>query len=158
MFSWFEKLLYPYPDSAVVPPPTGFWAFVWSCTHGLRKYLLAMTLLTAVIGAFEALLFAFMGRVVDWLSQVPPAMLWTHERGHLLLLAGVILVSPILIALQSFIKHQSLAGNFPMRLRWNFHRLMLSQSMSFYQDEFAGRVSARVMQTSLAVREMWFIM
>jgi ATP-binding cassette subfamily B multidrug efflux pump len=158
MFGWFEKLLYPYPDSAVAPPPADFWAFVWACTQGLRKHLLAMTLLTAVIGAFEALLFAVMGRIVDWLSQVPPALLWTQERNNLYLLAGVILASPILIALQTFIKHQSLAGNFPMRLRWNFHRLMLSQSMSFYQDEFAGRVSAKVMQTALAVREMWFIL
>ena len=44
-------------------------------------------------------------------------------------------------------------GVFPMRLRWNFHRLMLGQSLSFYQDEFAGRVSAKVMQTALAVRD-----
>jgi len=44
-----------------------------------------------------------------------------------------------------------------MRMRWNFHRLMLDQSMSFYQDEFAGRVSAKVMQTALAVRDVWFI-
>jgi ATP-binding cassette, subfamily B, multidrug efflux pump len=51
------------------------------------------------------------------------------------------------------LKHQTLAGNFPMRLRWNFHRLMLGQSMSFYQDEFAGRVAAKVMQTALAVRD-----
>ena len=43
-----------------------------------------------------------------------------------------------------------------MRLRWNFHRLMLGQSMSFYQDEFAGRVATKVMQTALAVRDTWF--
>ena len=157
MLGWFEKLLYPYPDTAVKPPPARFLAFVWACTHGLRRHLLAMTLLTAFIGAFEALLFAVMGRIVDWLSHVPPALLWTQERSNLLLLAAVILASPLLIALQTLVKHQSLAGNFPMRLRWNFHRLMLSQSMSFYQDEFAGRVSAKVMQTALAVREMWFI-
>jgi ATP-binding cassette subfamily B multidrug efflux pump len=59
--------------------------------------------------------------------------------------------------MQTLIKHQTLAGNFPMRLRWNFHQLMLSQSMSFYQDEFAGRVAAKVMQTALAVRDVWFI-
>ena len=157
MLGWFEKLLYPYPDTALKPPPARFLAFVWACTQGLRLHLLAMTVLTALIGAFEALLFAFMGRIVDWLGQVPPALLWSQERGSLLLLAAVILASPLLIALQTLVKHQSLAGNFPMRLRWNFHRLMLSQSMSFYQDEFAGRVSAKVMQTALAVRDMWFI-
>jgi ATP-binding cassette subfamily B multidrug efflux pump len=94
-----------------------------------------------------------LGRVVDWLSHVEPSRLWVSERGSLLLLAGILLASPLLIALQTMFKHQTLAGNFPMRLRWNFHRHMLSQSMSFYQDEFAGRVAAKVMQTALAVRD-----
>ena len=62
----------------------------------------------------------------------------------------------VLVALQTILKHQTLAANFPMRLRWNFHRLMLGQSMTFYQDEFAGRVATKVMQTALAVRDVWF--
>jgi len=158
MFRWFEKLLNPFPDAAIAPPSSGFWPFAWSCTQGLRPYMLAMTLLTAVIGAFEALLFGILGKVVDWLSRVPPAQLWVQEGGHLLLLAGILTGSILLVALQTIIKHQTLAGNFPMRMRWNFHRLMLSQSMSFYQDEFAGRIAAKVMQTALAVRDMWFIL
>ncbi|MDZ4097527.1 MAG: ABC transporter ATP-binding protein [Methylophilaceae bacterium] len=158
MFRWFEKLLYPFPEATLTAPPKSFWAFVWSGTQGLRVHLALMTLLTATIGAFEALLFAFMGRIVDWLSEVPPELLWEQEGDKLLILAVILLFSPILIGLQTFIKHQGLAGNFPMRLRWNFHRLMLSQSMSFYQDEFAGRVATKVMQTALAVRDMWFIL
>jgi ATP-binding cassette subfamily B multidrug efflux pump len=117
-----------------------------------------MTILTAAIGAFEALLFAMLGKVVEWLSHVPPALLWTQERWHLLLLVVILTGSIGLVTLQVIIKHQSLAGNFPMRMRWNFHRLMLSQSMGFYQDEFAGRIAAKVMQTALAVRDMWFIL
>lgn len=158
MFRWFEKLLYPFPEATQTAPPGSFWAFVWAGTQGLRVHLALMTLLTACIGAFEALLFAMMGKIVDWLTAVPPGLLWQQEGNKLLLLAVILLLSPTLIGLQSFIKHQGLAGNFPMRLRWNFHRLMLSQSMSFYQDEFAGRVAAKVMQTALAVRDMWFIM
>jgi ATP-binding cassette subfamily B multidrug efflux pump len=158
MYRWFEKLVNPFPETAVVPPSKGFWAFAWSCTAGMRGYMLAMTLLTASIGAFEALLFGILGRVVDWLSRVPPALLWTQERGKLLMLVGILLASIVLVVLQTILKHQTLAGNFPMRLRWNFHRLMLSQSMSFYQDEFAGRIAAKVMQTALAVRDMWFIL
>ncbi|MEY8879760.1 MAG: ABC transporter ATP-binding protein, partial [Leptothrix sp. (in: b-proteobacteria)] len=69
------------------------------------------------------------------------------------LLAGVLVASPLVVLLQTLLKHQTLAGNFPMRLRWNFHRLMLAQSMGFYQDEFAGRVAAKVMQSALAVRD-----
>ena len=60
-------------------------------------------------------------------------------------------------ALQALFKYQGVFGNFPMRLRWNFHRLMLEQSMGFYQDEFAGRIATKVMQTALAVRDTWLI-
>jgi ATP-binding cassette subfamily B multidrug efflux pump len=55
------------------------------------------------------------------------------------------------------VKYQAVFGNFPMRLRWNFHRLMLGQSMAFYQDEFAGRIATKVMQTALAVRDTWLV-
>jgi ATP-binding cassette subfamily B multidrug efflux pump len=64
-------------------------------------------------------------------------------------------VSIALAAGQALYKYQTVFGNFPMRLRWNFHRLMLEQSMSFYQDEFAGRIATKVMQTALAVRDCW---
>ncbi len=157
MLRWFENLLNPFPVKEISAPPNSLWPFLWSCTQGSRVFIVVMTLFTALLGGFEAILFAVMGKVVDWLSQTSPDLLWVNERYHLLLLAAVLLLSPILIAVQTLIKHQTLAGNFPMRLRWNFHRLMLSQSMSFYQDEFAGRVATKVMQTALAVRDVWFI-
>ena len=156
MFRWFENLITPYPDGPPRTPPEGFFAFLWACSQGMRPYIFAMTACTAVIGAFEALLFAMLGRIVDWLSDVEPAALWAQERGTLLALGGVLAASVLLVALQTVLKHQTLAANFPMRLRWNFHRLMLGQSMSFYQDEFAGRVATKVMQTALAVRDTWF--
>ncbi len=158
MLAWFERLLHPFPDAAPAPVPRGFFAFIWACTQGLRGYILAMTLLTAAIGAFEALLFAMMGRIVDWLGHVQPALLWTEERERLLLLGAIVLASPLLIGLQTLIKRQTLASHFPMLLRWNFHRLMLAQSMGFYQDEFAGRIATKVMQTALAVREFCMIL
>jgi ATP-binding cassette subfamily B multidrug efflux pump len=157
MFNWFESLVNPFPEKVINAMPKNFWAFAWDCTKDMRLFILAMTILTAGTGAFEALLFALMGKAVDWLSEIPPDQLWTQEKNHLILLAILLLSSTVLIALQTLFKHQTLAGNFPMRLRWNFHRLMLNQSMSFYQDEFAGRVTAKVMQTALAVRDVWFI-
>jgi ATP-binding cassette, subfamily B, multidrug efflux pump len=157
LFAKFEQLVNPFPQETIKPPPKHFWTFVWSCTAGMRPLLVGMTLLTALLGVFEALLFAMMGKVVDWLSDTPPALFWGLEKHTLLILAVVLLASTALLGLQTLIKHQSLAGNFPMRMRWSFHRLMLNQSMSFYQDEFAGRVSAKVMQTALAVRDVWFI-
>jgi len=156
LFRWFENLVSPYPETAPVAPPQGFFAFLWACSEGLRPYILGMTLCTAVIGAFEALLFAMLGRIVDWLAGVEPSQLWAVHRGTLFALAGILTASVVLVALQTILKHQTLAANFPMRLRWNFHRLMLGQSMTFYQDEFAGRVATKVMQTALAVRDVWF--
>ena len=158
MLSWFETRVDPYPETPPSPPPKGFMAFVWAGTRGMRPWLLAMTLLTASIGAFEALLFNMMGGIVDWLSTTPKEQLWTQQRGHLLALAAILMASPVIVWLHTTLKHQTLAGNFPMRLRWVFHRLMLSQSLSFYQDEFAGRVAAKVMQTALAVRDTCFIL
>ena len=158
MFALFEKLLNPFPDAAPGVPPRGFVAFMWACTRGLRQYMLWMTLCTAVIGAFEALLFAFLGSIVDGLGQGPPARLWADQGHKLLWLGGVMAASVALIAVQSLLKQQTLAGNFPMLLRWNFHRLMLAQSMHFYQDEFAGRIATKVMQTALAVRDAWIIL
>ena len=158
MFQFFERLVQPYPDAEPTPPPKRFFPFMWVCTRGLRPYLLAMTLFTAVIGAFEALLFAFLGRIVDWLGATTPARLWADQGDNLLLLSVVLTGSLLLVALQSLLKQQAMAGNFPMLLRWNFHRLMLAQSMHFYQDEFAGRIATKVMQTALAVRDAWMIL
>ncbi len=157
MFSWFEKLVHPYPESQPMPPPRGFMRFIWFCTKGVRPYIAAMTLMTAIIGVFEALLFAALGRIVDWLAKIEPAQLWAQEGHTLVWLVVILAASPLLIALQTMYKHQTLAGNFPMLLRWNFHRLMLSQSMSFYQNEFAGRVATKVMQSALAVRDFCMI-
>jgi ATP-binding cassette, subfamily B, multidrug efflux pump len=158
LFRYFEKLVSPYPDGAPPALPRGFFAFLWACARGARRYIAAMTLLTAAIGVFEALLFSILGRVVDWLAKVAPSRLWTEQRAHLLLLAAVLAGSVALVGLQSLLKQQALAGNFAMRLRWNFHRNMLAQSLSFYHDEFAGRVAAKLMQTALAVRDTWMIL
>jgi ATP-binding cassette subfamily B multidrug efflux pump len=157
LFSRFERLVHPYPDALPPPPPKQFFAFLWECTKGLRRYLLLVTLFTAAIGAFEALLFSMMAHVVDLLGRVRPSELWHQQGRTLALLAAVLLASIAFAALQALFKYQGIFGNFPMRMRWNFHRLMLEQSMAFYQDEFAGRIATKVMQTALAVRDTWLI-
>ena len=156
MLGHFERLLPPYPDPEPDLPPKGFLAFVWRATTGLRGYIGLMALLSAGTSIYDALLFALLGFVVDWLGQVAPGQLWAERGGVLLLLAVVLLASIALVALQTIVKHQTLAINFPLRLRWNFHRLMLGQSMAFYADEFAGRITTKIMQTALAVRDMIF--
>jgi ATP-binding cassette subfamily B multidrug efflux pump len=114
-------------------------------------------LLAAAIGAFEALLFAFMGRIVDWLATVKPAELWTVHGGTLGWLGVALVGSLVVTCTWALVRFNSINGNFPMRLRWNFHRQLLEQSMAFYQDEFAGRIATKLMQTALAVRDVWTI-
>ncbi|MBK9217018.1 MAG: ABC transporter ATP-binding protein [Uliginosibacterium sp.] len=153
MLSRFESFVDPYPDETPQTPPNGLLEFLWAGTRGLRPYILTMAVLTAIIGVFEALLFGMLGGVVDWLSKYSPGDFWQAQGKTLILLIAVLILSPIVVAIQALLKQQTLAANFPMLLRWNYHRLMLGQSLSFYQDEFAGRVATKVMQTALAVRD-----
>jgi ATP-binding cassette, subfamily B, multidrug efflux pump len=157
LFKAFERRVSAYPDALPPPPPPTFFAFVWENSRGVRPYLLMLVLFTASIGAFEALLFSMMAHVLDVLATVKPAELWQREGRTLMWMAAVLLASVVFAAMQALIKYQSIFSNFPMRLRWNFHRQMLEQSMVFYQDEFAGRIATKVMQTSLAVRDTWLI-
>ena len=153
IFSWFENRLNPYPDQSPKTPENGLFRFIWSSIDGMKGWILLLAVLTIGNGVMEAMLFQFMGLLVDWLGAYTPTTLW-QEKGHLLMgMGGLLVFSIIWLFLASSVRLQTLQGVFPMRLRWNFHRLMLGQSLSFYQDEFAGRVSAKVMQTALAVRD-----
>ncbi|MFC0322731.1 ABC transporter ATP-binding protein [Gallibacterium melopsittaci] len=153
IYSWFENRLNPYPSDIPAVPQNGLIKFIWSCMDGMRGWILLLTIMVIGIGAIEAVLFQFMGILVDWLAKYSPQQLWQEKQMQLLGMAGLLLFSIVWSFIASNIHLQTLQGVFPMRLRWNFHRLMLGQSLSFYQDEFAGRVSAKVMQTALAVRD-----
>ena len=155
MLQRFEHLLDPFPAEEVPRPPEGLFSFLWACTRGSRRYIAALALLSASVSIYEAWLFAFLGQVVDllstWQAGAPAS---AHERRVLWTIALVLVVSIGLVALRTMVQHQALAINLPLRLRWDFHRLMLRQSLSFFSDEFAGRVTTKVMQTALAVREV----
>jgi ATP-binding cassette subfamily B multidrug efflux pump len=153
----FERLVDPYPETTGAAPPASFFAFLWRCADGVRPQLLAVTLFTAGIAATEALLFSLMASLVDWLSGMKPAELWDRPQPVVFALLAVLGVSVVLATVQALTKYQGVFGNFPMRLRWLFHRRMLSQSVSFFGDEFAGRIATKVMQTALAVRDTWLI-
>ena len=157
LFKSFERRVSAYPDALPPPPPPTLFAFMWENSRGVRPYLFWLVLFTASIGAFEALLFSMMAHVLDALATVKPAELWQREGRTLMWMGGLLLASVVFATMQALVKYQSIFSNFPMRLRWNFHRQMLEQSMVFYQDEFAGRIATKVMQTSLAVRDTWLI-
>lgn len=154
MFSFFEKLIPAFPPAEPRQPPKGLYAFCRHYTKGAEWPLLFMSLLTATVAILEVTLFGFMGQLVDWLSTKDRATFLAQEADQLLLMSLVPLVAlPIAGLLHSLITHQTLLGNYPMSIRWLAHRYLLKQSVSFYADDFAGRISTKVMQTALSVRE-----
>ncbi|AUX62326.1 ABC transporter ATP-binding protein/permease [Simonsiella muelleri] len=154
IFTYFESRINPYPDNQPVTPHKGLFPFIWSCLDGMRGWVLMLAIFSAGNGILEALLFQFMGKLVDWLGKFSPQNLLSEHGWAMLGMALVLVFSVLWRFINSTVRLQTLQGVFPMRLRWNFHRLMLAQSLGFYQDEFAGRVSAKVMQTALSVREV----
>jgi ATP-binding cassette, subfamily B, multidrug efflux pump len=155
MLRWFEQRLDPYPAAEPAEPPKGLLAFCLHYSHGAKKWLGLMAVTSALIAAGEILLYSFVGNIVDWLAEADRATFLAEEGWRLALMAGFMLVvMPALILVSTLTMHQTLLGNFPQRIRWMTHRYLIRQSMSYFQDEFAGRIGAKLMQTSLAVREV----
>ncbi len=153
-FRWFERRIDPYPPVPVVQPPRTLYAFCRHYTRGTEPWLVLMALLTTAIAVTEVALYAFTGSIVDRLSSHTPQTFLAEEGWKFAGMALVVLVvMPLLNLFSSLVIHQTLLGNFPMRIRWRVHRYLLRQSMGYFQDEFAGRIATKLMQTSLAVRE-----
>lgn len=154
MFSWFEKRLDPFPAAEPVEPPKTLVAFCVHYTRGAWPYIIVDAVLVTAIAVAEVWMFGFMGRIVDWLSGQNRETFLQTESWKLAGMAFVVLFAlPGTVWLHSLLNQQTLMGNYPMRIRWQVHRYLLKQSMSFYQDEFAGRIATKLMQTALAVRE-----
>ena len=153
IWRWFESLIPPFPSDDPAPPPEGFWPFIRFYTRGFWKFLIAIAVLNATLAAGEALFFVCMGRIVDWTaSSSASSFLDTYGNRLIvmLIIAGVML--PVVTILHSLLLHQTVSCNYPMQVRWQTHRFMLSQSLAFFTDEFAGRVANKIMQTAMAVR------
>ncbi len=154
MYAFFERLLRPFPAEEPGQPPATLFAFCRYYTRGAERFLLVMAVLCGITAILEVSLFRFLGQLVDWLSATTPETLTLQADGSPIPLGLVIIIGlPIAVLLRSLVVHQTLLGNYPMAIRWQAHRYLLGQSFSFYQDEFAGRIATKVMQTSLAVRE-----
>jgi ATP-binding cassette subfamily B multidrug efflux pump len=154
LFNWFEKRVDPFPKDAPQQPPNRLLAFCLHYTQGVWPWLILISILTAVIAVMQVVIFGFLGEIVDWLASANRETFFRDEFWPLFWMGAiVVVVIPVLGALHTMLMHQTIFGNFPMRIRWRAHRYMLGQSFGFYQDEFAGRVATKVMQTALGVRE-----
>jgi ATP-binding cassette subfamily B multidrug efflux pump len=154
MFSFFERLTNPFPVEHPSQPPKTIFAFCCYYSKGMWPVIFAVSALSAAIAILEVSLFGFLGQLVDWLAESDPDTFLEREAGSLIWMGVLILVIlPILVITQSFLSHQGLMGNYPMQIRWQAHRYMIGQSLGFFQNEFAGRVATKVLQTALSVRE-----
>jgi ATP-binding cassette subfamily B multidrug efflux pump len=154
MFRWFETRLDPFPAEEPLEPPKTLVAFCLHYTKGSWRWLAPSAILMSLIAITEVWMFSFVGNIVDWLAVRDRATFLRDEGTTLALMAALVLVGlPLMVWCHSLINQQVLMGNYPMRIRWQVHRYLLKQSMTFYQDEFAGRIATKLMQTALAVRE-----
>ena len=158
LFKLFESLIDSYPHRKPTVPPKNLFKFAWAMSDGCRWQFFLLTFSTGLIGVFEALLFAMLGDIADWLTGSPTRAIWSSHSNIFSIVIVFLLSSIPLVVLADVLKYQTIFGNFPMRIRWNLHRLMLGQSMDFFNDEFAGRISAKVMQTALSLRSIFIIL
>ncbi|MBL4876135.1 MAG: ABC transporter ATP-binding protein, partial [Cohaesibacteraceae bacterium] len=155
MFRWFEKYIDPFSDDSLDQPPSTMGGFCWHFTRPVLPIIIAMSILGGTIALLEVAILSFFGNIVDWLANADRATFLEDNYWQLMLMGGTILiVIPLVEIIWQVVFHQGLMANYPMSIRWRVHRYLLRQSMSFYQDDFAGRVANKMMQTALAVREV----
>jgi ATP-binding cassette subfamily B multidrug efflux pump len=154
LFRWFETRTEAFSAGEAGMPPATLSGFIWFYTKPFWPWIAVTSMLAALVAVIEVSLFAFLGSVVDWLAKTTPDTVFQDYSWQLLLLAGlVLLLHPLLNFIYELIVHQTLMGNYPMRIRWEAHRYVLRQSLEFFQNDFAGRIATKVMQAALAVRE-----
>jgi ATP-binding cassette, subfamily B, multidrug efflux pump len=154
LFRRFETLIDPFPPEDGRTPPTGLLAFLYYYSRPALLWLALMGVLTGINSVVEIVLVTFTGNLVDWMATADRAAFFSDHGWQLGLMAALVLVVfPLVVLGGSLLQFQTTFGVYPMLVRWKAHRYMLSQSLAFFQDEFAGRVSQKVMQTALGVRD-----
>ncbi|MFT5259818.1 MAG: ATP-binding cassette subfamily B multidrug efflux pump [Gammaproteobacteria bacterium] len=152
--TWLENYRTPFPESLPEKPPATLFGFIKHYAQPFWPLIFVGALFSITISIVEVYLFSFVGNLVDWLTVTDRAHFWELHRGKLIVVSILtLLVLPLLKFLYESITHQGLLGNFAMRTRWQAHRYLLRQSVEFYQNDFAGRIAAKMMQTSLGVRD-----
>ena len=154
-FRLFESLVNPFPpnDPPCTPPAT-FWAFMRYHLQPFRKVIVGTSVMGLALALVETGLIFYAGHVVDLLASSGPEGFWGRHGVELLLIALFVLVlRPLVIVTQHLFLNQGLAVNVQELVRWRSHRHLLGQSVGFYQNDFAGRIANRVMQTAPSVED-----
>ena len=167
MFALFERLLKPTvaPDGAA--PPAGLAAFYWHFAKQAKPLFAALFIAGFTVAVLDATVPVFVGRVVTLITSSNPQTMFAEHWPLLIGMAIVLLLArPAAFAAQNLLANQAIAANVSNRIRWQNHWHVVRQSWAFFQNDFAGRIANRVMQTGPAIREtivasitsVWYIL
>jgi len=155
MLAFFEKLVDPFPAAQPDLPPRRLFGFIWHYARPILPHLALVAVTASAFATLEVALFAFLGNLVDFFAAAEPATFWSDHLWWLIVVGLLVIVGlPLMEFLRQALTNQTIMGSFPVRIRWLTHRYVLRQSMTFFQDDFAGRVATKVMQTGMAVKEV----
>jgi ATP-binding cassette, subfamily B, multidrug efflux pump len=167
MFRLFENTLNPTGKTAESEPPASLVAFYWHFARQAKGLFVALFVTGFIVAVLDSAIPAFMGRIVTLVTSSKPEALWTENWPLLVAMAAVLLVlRPLAMMAQNLVNNQAIAVNVANMIRWQNHWHVARQSWAFFQNDFAGRIANRVMQTGPAVREslvalitgVWYIL
>src|SRR5580704_19686054 len=167
MFAWFERLLQPTDTPEQPEPPPGLIAFYWHYARQAKGLFAGLFAAGFAVALLDSLIPVFIGRVVTLITSSRPETLFATFWPILAGMAVVLLVlRPLALTSQNIMANQAIAANVANLIRWQSHWHVVRQSWTFFQNDFAGRIANRVMQTGPAIREslvalltaVWYIL
>ena len=167
LFRFFETLLQPTNLPPEAPPPAGLVAFYWHFVRQVPGLIVALFVAGFAVALLDSTIPVFMGRVVTLATNYTPETL-LHEAGWQLAGMALILlvIRPFAVLMQNLITSQTVVPGLTNLIRWQNHWHVVRQSWTFFQNDFAGRIANRVMQTGPSLREsvvsgtnaVWYIL
>jgi ATP-binding cassette subfamily B multidrug efflux pump len=157
MLRFFERLVDPYVDySQTDTLPQRLWPFMMNYSQPFKRVFWATGIMSIVVAVVEIWLIAYMGRVVDIL-QGDPALVWeTYGREFFYVALFILFVRPVLQFIDVALLNNTILPNFGTLIRWRAHKHVLRQSVGWFENDFAGRIANRIMQTPPAAGEAVF--
>jgi ATP-binding cassette subfamily B multidrug efflux pump len=154
LFSLFETWLKPTASTPKTAPPNGLWPFYWYYMRQAKGPYIALFCAGCCVAFLDSMIPVFMGRIVTLVTDGQPATLIVEHGAELLRMAlFVLLLRPLALFTQNLITNQTINGNITNLIRWQNHWHVVRQSWAFFQNDFAGRIASRVVQTGGALRE-----
>ena len=153
MFQWFEKLINPYESyNEKDVPPDRLIPFIWNYLKNFKKILLFALFFSALVSSIEIFLIFYSGYLIDLMVNTEPAVFFrTHAFELLIMTAFIIIINPFLSMVDRILMNQTIIPNIGSMVRWRAHRHVLRQSVGWFQNDFAGRIANRLMQTPPAI-------